>query len=301
MATTTTVPAPAAAGVSAVPASPGGAPDGSATVSDAPAAAVVPGGSAAVPASPAGVPRRAVVTGASTGIGAATVRLLRAHGWDVVATARRAARLAALAKETGCTWVTADLQEAADVARLATEVLAGGPVDAVVNNAGGAIGLDPVAQGRPEDWLTMYERNALAALRVSQAFLPTLRERGGDLLFLTSTAAHDTYPGGAGYVAAKHAERVVAATLRLELVGEPVRVIEIAPGMVRTEEFSLNRFHGDQAEADAVYAGVADPLVAQDVAECIVWALERPAHVNIDSMVVRPRAQASNTLVAREG
>ena len=243
--------------------------------------------------------RRALVTGASTGIGAATVRLLAAHGWQVVATARRAERLEALAAETGCQWVGADLQEQADVDRLAERVLAGGPVDAVVNNAGGALGADPVAEGRVEEWLTMYERNALAALRVSQAFLPTLRERGGDLVFLTSTAAHDTYPGGGGYVAAKHAERVIATTLRQELVGQPVRVIEIAPGMVATEEFSLNRFHGDRERADAVYAGVAAPLVAADVAECLVWALERPAHVNIDCLVVRPRAQATNTLVAR--
>ena len=228
--------------------------------------------------------RRALVTGASTGIGAATVRLLRSHGWEVVATARRVERLEALAAETGCTWVAADLQEP----------------DAVVNNAGGALGVDPIAEGSAQEWATMYERNALAALRVSQAFLPGLRERGGDLVFLTSTAAHDTYPGGGGYVAAKHAERIIANTLRLELVGEPVRVIEIAPGMVATEEFSLNRLHGDAEAAAKVYAGVAEPLSADDVAACIVWTLELPAHVNIDSMVVRPRAQASNTLVARE-
>ena len=179
-------------------------------------------------------------------------------------------------------------------------MLAGGAVDAVVNNAGGALGVDPVAEGSAQEWATMYERNALAALRVSQAFLPGLRERGGDLVFLTSTAAHDTYPGGGGYVAAKHAERIIANTLRLELVGEPVRVIEIAPGMVATEEFSLNRLHGDAEAAAKVYAGVAEPLSADDVAACIVWTLELPAHVNIDSMVVRPRAQASNTLVARD-
>ncbi|WP_172120968.1 SDR family NAD(P)-dependent oxidoreductase [Actinomyces faecalis] len=244
--------------------------------------------------------RRALVTGASTGIGAATVRLLRSHGWEVVATARRAERLQALADETGCGWVAADLQKPDDVARLAREVLAGGAVDAVVNNAGGALGTDPVAEGKAEEWATMYERNVLGALAVTQAFLPGLRERGGDVLFLTSTAAHDTYPGGAGYVAAKHAERIIASTLRLELVGEPVRVIEVAPGMVATEEFSLNRFHGDKARAEAVYAGVEAPLSAQDVAECVVWTLERPSHVNIDSLIVRPRAQASNTVVARQ-
>lgn len=258
---------------------------------------------APVPDSPASrepAARRAVVTGASTGIGAATVRLLCSHGWQVVATARRDQRLRDLAAQTGCTWVAADLQEADDVERLAREVLAEGPVDAVVNNAGGALGADPVAQGSIQEWATMYERNVLAALRVSQAFLPQMRSRGGDLVFLTSTAAHDTYPGGAGYVAAKHAERIIARTLRLELVGEPVRVIEIAPGMVATEEFALNRFHGDAQAAQRVYAGVAEPLSAEDVAECIAWALERPAHVNIDSMIVRPRAQASNTLIARD-
>lgn len=258
---------------------------------------------APVPDSPASrepAARRAVVTGASTGIGAATVRLLCSHGWQVVATARRDQRLRDLAAQTGCTWVAADLQKADDVERLAREVLAEGPVDAVVNNAGGALGADPVAQGSIQEWATMYERNVLAALRVSQAFLPQMRSRGGDLVFLTSTAAHDTYPGGAGYVAAKHAERIIARTLRLELVGEPVRVIEIAPGMVATEEFALNRFHGDAQAAQRVYAGVAEPLSAQDVAECIAWALERPAHVNIDSMIVRPRAQASNTLIARD-
>ena len=244
--------------------------------------------------------RRALVTGASTGIGAATVRLLRAHGWQVVATARRSERLRSLQEETGCAWVGADLQNSDDIDRLREEVLAAGGVDAIVNNAGGALGVDPVAQADPAEWLTMYERNALAALRVTQAFLPGLREHGGDVVFLTSTAAHDTYPGGAGYVGAKHAERIVANTLRLELVGEPVRVIEIAPGMVATEEFSLNRFHGDRRRAEAVYAGVAEPLVAEDVAECIAWALERPAHVNIDSLIVRPRAQASNTVLARE-
>ena len=243
---------------------------------------------------------RVVVTGASTGIGQATARLLAERGWKVVAVARRRERLEALAAEIGCEYWAADLTDEAQVEEMAAHILEGGPVDAVVNNAGGAIGVDRVAEGDPARWSAMYERNVLAALRVSQAFLPGLRERGGDLVFLTSTAAHDTYPGGGGYGAAKHAERIIANTLRLELVGEPVRVIEIAPGMVATEEFSLNRLHGDAEAAAKVYAGVAEPLSADDVAACIVWTLELPAHVNIDSMVVRPRAQASNTLVARE-
>ena len=154
--------------------------------------------------------------------------------------------------------------------------------------------------GSLDDWRRMYELNVLGTVRVTQAFLPALRGTGrGDVVVLTSTAAHGTYPGGGGYVAAKHAERQIATTLRLELVGQPVRVIEIAPGMVHTDEFSLTRFGGDRAQADAVYAGVDAPLLAEDVADAIVWTLTRPHHVNIDTMVIRPRAQASNTLVAR--
>ena len=213
--------------------------------------------------------------------------------------ARRRERLEALAKQIGCEYWAADLTDEAQVEEMAAHVLEGGPVDALVNNAGGAIGVDRVAEGDPARWSAMFERNVMTALHCTRAFLPGMRERGGDLVFLTSTAAHDTYPGGGGYVAAKHAERIIANTLRQELVGEPVRVIEIAPGMVSTEEFSLNRLHGDAEAAAKVYAGVAEPLSADDVAACIAWTLERPAHVNIDSMVVRPRAQASNTLVAR--
>ncbi|WP_188037523.1 SDR family oxidoreductase [Actinotalea sp. JY-7885] len=245
-------------------------------------------------------PLRAVVTGASSGIGAATVRRLRAEGWDVVAVARRGDRLAALAAETGATALAADVTSDDDVARLVAEVTAAGPVHAVVNNAGGALGTDPVESGSIADWSAMYEVNVLGTLRVTQGFLPALRASGrGDVLVLTSTAAHGTYPGGGGYVAAKHAERQIATTLRLELVGEPVRVIEIAPGMVHTEEFSLTRFRGDRAAADAVYAGVDEPLVADDVADAIVWTLTRPHHVNVDTLVIRPRAQVSNTQVAR--
>ncbi|WP_182113530.1 SDR family oxidoreductase [Actinotalea sp. JY-7876] len=245
-------------------------------------------------------PLRAVVTGASSGIGAATVRRLRAEGWDVVAVARRADRLAVLAAETGATALAADVTSDDDVARLVAEVTAAGPVHAVVNNAGGALGTDPVESGSIADWSAMYEVNVLGTLRVTQGFLPALRASGrGDVLVLTSTAAHGTYPGGGGYVAAKHAERQIATTLRLELVGEPVRVIEIAPGMVHTEEFSLTRFRGDRAAADAVYAGVDEPLVADDVADAIVWTLTRPHHVNVDTLVIRPRAQVSNTQVAR--
>lgn len=241
---------------------------------------------------------RAVVTGASTGIGESTVKMLRENGWEVVAVARRAERLEALAKECGCEAYPCDLRDEVAVAKLAEDVLLAGPVSAVVINAGGALGADPVAEGDLADWRGMYERNVVTALLTAQAFLPYLREHGGDLVFVTSTAAHGTYPGGGGYVAAKHAERMIPLTLRSELVGEPVRIIEVAPGMVKTPEFSLNRL-GSQEAADKVYAGVDQPLVAEDIADVICWALSRPTHVNIDSIIVRPRAQATNTVVAR--
>ncbi|MFD1719741.1 SDR family oxidoreductase [Georgenia deserti] len=244
---------------------------------------------------------RALVTGASSGIGAATVRRLRREGWDVLATARRADRLDALAEETGCATFAADLTDPADVTRLAEHAAATGPLRSLVNNAGGAIGTDSVAEGDAEEWRRMYEINVVATLRLTQSLLPHLRaDGGGDVLVVTSTAAHGTYPGGAGYTAAKHAERMIRDTLRLELVGEPVRVLEVAPGMVRTEEFSLNRMHGDPDAAAKVYEGVAEPLVADDVADVIAFALTRPAHVNLDRIILRPRAQASNTLVHRE-
>jgi NADP-dependent 3-hydroxy acid dehydrogenase YdfG len=244
-------------------------------------------------------PRRALVTGASSGIGAATVRRLRAEGWDVVATARRADRLTALAQETGATTIVADVTDDADVARLAAQVADGGPLDALVNNAGGAFGLDPVESADLEHWRQMYELNVLGTLRVTQALLPQLREGdGGDIVVVTSTAAHGTYEGGAGYVGAKHAERMLATTLRWEILGEPIRIIEIAPGAVATEEFSMVRFDGDSERAAAVYAGY-EPLVADDIADAITWSLSRPAHVNVDLLVVRPRAQASNNRVVR--
>lgn len=245
-------------------------------------------------------PRRAVVTGASSGIGAATVRRLRADGWDVLATARRAGLLDELAAETGAQAFIADVTVDEDVARLAAHVEATGGLDALVNNAGGAFGLDPVEHADIDQWRRMYELNVLGTLRVTQALLPLLRASGeGDVLVLTSTAAHGPYEGGAGYTGAKHAERMLATTLRWELAGEPLRVIEIAPGAVATD-FSLVRFDGDAERAAAVYEGY-QPLVADDVADTIAWALSRPPHVNIDLLVVRPRAQASNTKTARTG
>jgi len=245
----------------------------------------------------------AVVTGASSGIGAATTRRLRAEGYDVLAVARRADRLEALAAETGCTALTADLtvQDDVDALRAAVDERFGGDLTALVNNAGGAFGTETVEAGRPEDWQRMFDVNVLATLRVTQALLPALRSgRGGDVLVVSSTAARIAYEGGGGYTAAKHAESVMAETLRLELAGDPVRVLEVAPGMVRTDEFALNRTGGDRSKADAVYAGVREPLVADDVADCVAWMLTRPRHVNVDLLVVRPLAQAAQHKVVRD-
>ncbi|SNU00537.1 NADP-dependent 3-hydroxy acid dehydrogenase YdfG [Ruaniaceae bacterium KH17] len=243
--------------------------------------------------------KRALVSGASTGIGAATVRALIADGWQVLATARRAERLEALAAETGCEWAAADLTVREEVEALVTAA-AQAELNAVVHVAGGALGVDRVEDADLDRWRTMYERNVIGTVDLTRRTLPLLRAAGGgDVVFVTSTAGQATYPGGAGYVAAKHAEKQIATTLRLELGGEPIRVIEIAPGMVKTEEFSLNRL-GSAEAADDVYAGVEEPLVAEDIAEAIRWSLGMPSHVNVDLMVVRPVAQSSNTAVARQ-
>lgn len=242
--------------------------------------------------------RRALVSGASSGIGRATVRALVADGWDVVATARRSDRLETLAEETGCEVFTADLTRDEDVAALA-EFAGSAGLDAVVNVAGGALGVDRIDEADTERWKRMFDINVMATLNLTQACLPLVRRNGGgSLVFVTSTAAHGTYPGGGGYAAAKHAERQIATTLRLELAGEPIRVTEIAPGMVKTEEFSLVRL-GDARAAEDVYAGVEGPLVASDVAEAIRWSLDAPSHVNVDLMVLRPVAQSTNTDVVR--
>jgi NADP-dependent 3-hydroxy acid dehydrogenase YdfG len=240
----------------------------------------------------------AVVTGASSGIGAATVRRLASDGFEVVAAARRKDRLDELAAETGCTAVTLDVTDQASVDALRDSLSV---CRVLVNNAGGAFGLAAVAEAVDEDWQRMYDVNVLGTMRMTRALLPLLVDSGdGVIVTVTSTAGHGVYEGGAGYTAAKHAERALSETLRLELCGQPVRVIEVAPGMVRTEEFSLVRFGGDRARADAVYAGVPGVLVADDVADCIAWAVTRPAHVNIDVLVVRPRAQAAQHKVHRE-
>ncbi|MER5619550.1 SDR family oxidoreductase [Streptosporangium sp. NPDC002544] len=236
--------------------------------------------------------RTAVVTGASSGIGEATARRLAAEGFDVVAAARRRERLEALAAEVpGIRAVTLDVTSQESVDELASSL---DRCDVLINNAGGAIGLEPVASGDIADWQRMYDVNVLGTLRVTQALLPRLIESGdGVLLMLTSVAGLVSYEGGGGYNAAKHAQTSMTEVLRLELVGQPVRVVEIAPGLVRTEEFSLNRFRGDSAAADEVYRGVPGPLTADDVADAIAWCVTRPAHVNIDRLVMRPRAQAA--------
>ncbi|GGO52744.1 MULTISPECIES: SDR family NAD(P)-dependent oxidoreductase [Streptomyces] len=248
-------------------------------------------------------PGIAIVTGASGGIGAATARGLAAAGHRVVLTARRKDRIEALAAELTAAGhdATAYPLDVTDRAAVDTFATAFREIAVLVNNAGGALGADPVATGSPEDWRQMYETNVIGTLNITQALLPALTASGdGTVVVVSSTAGHGTYEGGAGYVAAKHAEHVLAETLRLEIVGTPVRVIEVAPGMVKTEGFALNRFGGDEEKAAKVYAGVAEPLTADDVADTITWAVTRPPHVNIDLLVVRPRAQASNTKVHRE-
>ncbi|MCM3656608.1 SDR family NAD(P)-dependent oxidoreductase [Agromyces mediolanus] len=248
--------------------------------------------------------RRAVVTGASSGIGEATVRALRADGWDVVAVARRADRLRALADRTGAAFQVCDVTRQEEVDALAAALAEGGPVHGLVNNAGGAKGVASVEASDPEDWRWMFEVNVLGLQRVTAALLPLLRqgaaERGvADLVNVTSIAGHVPYAGGGGYDAAKSAAHAVTAVLRLELNGEPIRVVEVAPGMVRTEEFSLVRYGGDREKADAVYAGVAEPLGADDVAAVIADAMGKPAHVDLDLIVVKPVAQAAPHLLAR--
>ena len=243
----------------------------------------------------------AVVTGASSGIGAASARRLVAEGFHVVAAARRRDRLEALVEEIGdATAVECDITDDDSVAHLAA-VVAGldGPLTTLVNNAGGARGMDPVESGSLDDWKWMYETNVLGTLRVTQALLPALEASGhGTIVTIGSTAAFTVYEGGGGYTAAKHAQNALVGTLRLEIVGKPVRVVEIDPGMVRTDEFSLNRL-GDPEKADAIYDGVPNPLTAEDIADCVAWCATRPHHVNIDRLVVRPLAQAAQHKVYR--
>ncbi|MBQ3357288.1 MULTISPECIES: SDR family oxidoreductase [Microbacterium] len=250
------------------------------------------------------VNRRAVVTGASSGIGAATVRELRSRGWDVVGVARREDRLTALVAETGASAIACDLTDSAAVDALIAELEASGPVHALVQVAGGARGTDRIEDASVEDWQWMFDANVLSTQRLVKGLLPLLRRAAAadghaDTVFVTSTAAQTAYAGGAGYNAAKAAEAMLVRVLRQELNGEPIRVVEVAPGMVHTEEFTLNRLGGDSVAAEAVYAGVEAPLVAGDVADVIAYALDAPGHVNLDLVTMRPVAQSAQHLLAR--
>lgn len=241
--------------------------------------------------------RIAVVTGASSGIGAATARALAADGFRVYCVARRQDRLDALAEEINGVAVRCDITDQAQVDAMAARI--GERVDVLVNNAGGALGVDAVENADPSDWERMYQMNVVGTLRVTRALLPAIEAAHGTILFTTSTAAETAYEGGAGYCGVKSAERAMASSLRLELNGRPVRVCEVSPGMVHTEEFSLVRLRGDQQAADAVYAGVDHPLTAEDIAETFRWIAGLDEHVVIERLVIRPRAQAANWKVAR--
>lgn len=244
------------------------------------------------------VVKRGLITGASSGIGAATARQLANRGWEVLAVARRADRLDELATHENISGHVCDVTRDEDVSDLVEVVAAGGPLDVLINNAGGAAGMESVEEGSIDDWRWMYEINVIAAKRMITSFLPLLRQAaehtgGADILTVTSTAAFTPYEGGGGYNAAKYAARAMMQVLRLELSGEPIRVIDIAPGMVKTEEFALNRFRGDAERAAAVYADVDRPLSAEDVALVIADALGLPSHVNLDTVTIKPVAQAA--------
>lgn len=237
-----------------------------------------------------------MVTGASSGIGAATARALAQAGFDVVAAARRLDRLEALAEETGARAQELDVTDPDSVARLA-EAVPGAAV--LVNNAGGALGLDPIAEADEEQWRTMFETNVLGVMRVTKELLPALERSGnGHIVIVGSIAGVEAYEGGAGYNAAKHGANAIGRVLRLELLGKPIRVTEVAPGLVETE-FSEVRFGGDKERAKKVYEGL-DPLTAEDVADAIAYAVTRPPHVDIDYLSIMPTAQATARDVHRE-
>jgi NADP-dependent 3-hydroxy acid dehydrogenase YdfG len=241
----------------------------------------------------------AVITGASSGIGAATAIALGRHGYRIVAGARRVDRLERVAGEDGVA-LRLDVTDEASVGEFVAEVKRRfGRIDVLVNNAGGALGLNPIDHAIDDEWVTMWKTNVLGLMWMTRACLPLLRKaKHGHIVNIGSIAGFETYRGGAGYTAAKHAVRAITRTLRLELNGEPIRVTEVAPGLVETE-FSLVRFHGDRKAAKAVYEGLK-PLTAEDIAECVLFAVTRPPHVDIDEIVVRPVAQATASVVARK-
>jgi NADP-dependent 3-hydroxy acid dehydrogenase YdfG len=240
---------------------------------------------------------RALVTGASSGIGEAIVRHLRQRGWSVIAVARREELLNALAAETGCDVVVADVTNPDDVERVVAYVEATGGISALVNNAGLAVGNDEVASASSDDWRVMFEVNVLGTQRMIRALIPHLRAHcatgaHADIVTISSTAGFISYEGGGGYNASKFGLHGMLGALRLELSGEPIRVVEIAPGMVKTPEFTLKRFGGDETRTDALYDGVEAPLTAEDVADVVVYALGLPGHVNLDLVQMKPVAQA---------
>ncbi|HEV2413773.1 MAG TPA: SDR family NAD(P)-dependent oxidoreductase [Candidatus Dormibacteraeota bacterium] len=241
----------------------------------------------------------AVITGASSGIGAATAIALGRHGYRVVVGARRIERLERVAGENGVA-MRLDVTDEQSVNEFVGEIKKRfGRIDVLVNNAGGAFGLNPIDHAVDEEWTRMWETNVLGLMWMTRASLPLLRKsKHGHIVNVGSVAGFETYVGGAGYTAVKHAVRAITKTLRLELNGEPIRITEIAPGLVETE-FSLVRFHGDRKRAKSVYEGMK-PLTAEDIADCIVFAVTRPPHVDIDEMVVRPVAQATVAVVARK-
>lgn len=243
--------------------------------------------------------RIAVVTGASSGIGRASARRLAADGFEVICAARRTDRIEALAQEIGGRAVTCDVTKADDIAALAAAV--GDRLDVLVANAGGAIGTETVATAALEEWRTMYDTNVIGVAASIQALLPALTEAHGVIITIGSVAGMVAYEGGAGYCGVKAAVHSLMMSLRLELFDQPVRVCEIDPGMVASDEFSLVRFHGDEQKAAAVYAGVEAPLTQEDIAETVAFVAAQPEHVNIDQLVVRPRAQAAAHKVYRTG
>lgn len=237
----------------------------------------------------------AVITGASSGIGAATARHLAQAGYDLVLGARRLDRLQEVAAPLGARAITLDVADTESVRAFCEQVPA---AHVLINNAGGAVGLAPIAEARDDHWETMWQSNVLGVMRMTRALLPKLEASGqGHIVVVSSVAALEVYPEGGGYTAAKHAARALAETLRRELLGKPVRVTDVAPGLVETE-FSLVRFGGDAERAKTPYQGMT-PLTADDVADAITWAVTRPAHVNIDQLVIKPLDQATATQVHR--
>ena len=240
--------------------------------------------------------KTAVVTGASSGIGEATARQLAASGFQVIIGARRLDRLEKLAEEIGGTAIELDVASTESVTAFADQI---DNVNILINCAGGAVGLTPIAESKEEEWVTMFQTNVLGLIRVTKALIPKLIDSGdGHIVNIGSIAGLEAYPGGGGYTSAKHGVVVISQTMRLELGGKPVRVTEIDPGLVETE-FSIVRFSGDTERAAKVYAGI-EPLVAADIADAVVWAVTRPKHVNIDQIVIKPVAQVSATVVHRK-